>query len=337
MPDQFQETSARGVVFVVPAEVIGQAANTLGEKRHLHFRGAGVARLALVLSDDALLGGCVQHVSVPRDSIVCPLFLCSDASIHHSAPMGRGAGSRRVEIPFCPLQSAAFTPRRPPPRATNGLHSAAARTAACSGNAARCNKLQQGGRRGTAPRGRCRREQDTRGRRDRVRGACHKSSGDGWRASTGSEISYTLATASLPEDEEVFTDMTPPELFENAMDWLREHYGEYRFFAERDVVWTVQKRIMEEIQATGLSYRVFNDHTMPSGAHADLVILADDGSVVVAAEFKYEPSHGRSVNRGGDISPTKFPVAVWADIGNDVQRIRQYVELDKAELLTRYS
>ena len=62
LPDQLQETSARGMVFVVPAEVIGQAANTLGEKRYLHFRGAGVARLALVLSDDALLGGCVQHV-----------------------------------------------------------------------------------------------------------------------------------------------------------------------------------------------------------------------------------------------------------------------------------
>ena len=62
LPDQLQETSARGVVFVVPAEVIGQAAYTLGEKRYLHFRGAGVARLRLVLSDDALLGSCIQHV-----------------------------------------------------------------------------------------------------------------------------------------------------------------------------------------------------------------------------------------------------------------------------------
>ena len=62
LPDQLQKTSARGVVFVVPAEVIGKAAYTLGEKRYLHFRGAGVSRLRLVLSDDALLGSCIQHV-----------------------------------------------------------------------------------------------------------------------------------------------------------------------------------------------------------------------------------------------------------------------------------
>lgn len=62
LPDQLQKTSARGVVFVVPAEVIGKAANTLGEKCYLHFRGAGVSRLRLVLSDDALLGSCVQHI-----------------------------------------------------------------------------------------------------------------------------------------------------------------------------------------------------------------------------------------------------------------------------------
>ena len=56
--------------------------------------------------------------------------------------------------------------------------------------------------------------------------------------------------------------MSATELFENAMDWLREHYGEYRFFAERDVVWTVQKQILATIEGAQLPYRVFNDLTI---------------------------------------------------------------------------
>ena len=128
--------------------------------------------------------------------------------------------------------------------------------------------------------------------------------------------------------------MSPTELFENAMEWLREHYGEYRFFAERDVVWTVQMRIAAQIQNAGLAYRVFNDHTLSKGTRADLVVL-DGGSVAVAAEFKYEPSHARSTGEGGDIWYTKlFPsVVLWTGEGSvakDVQRVRQYVDEGKA-------
>jgi len=38
-------------------------------------------------------------------------------------------------------------------------------------------------------------------------------------------------------------------------------------------------------------------------ARADLALVSPDGPVVVAAEFKYEPSHRRA-----DILRTKFPV-----------------------------
>ena len=107
MPDQLQETSARGVVLVVPAEVIGQAAYTLGEKRYLHFRGAGVPRLRLVLSDDALLGRCVQHVPSRGTLSSVRSFFCSHTSIHHPVLMGRGGRSQD---------------RAPPARNARGYH-----------------------------------------------------------------------------------------------------------------------------------------------------------------------------------------------------------------------
>ena len=127
--------------------------------------------------------------------------------------------------------------------------------------------------------------------------------------------------------------MSTTELFENAMDWLREHYGEYRFFAQRDIVWTVQKHILAMIEGSQLPYRVFNNHTISKGILADIVILSGD-SVEVAAKFKYEPSHSRSIKHGGDIRSTKFPVVPWTgkdgSAAKDVQRTREYAEQGKA-------
>ena len=119
------------------------------------------------------------------------------------------------------------------------------------------------------------------------------------------------------------------------MDWLREHYGEHRFFAERDIVWTVQKQILATIEDAQLPYRVFNDHTLSKkGVRPDLVILGGD-SVEVIAEFKYEPSHSRSTKHGGDIRSTKFPVVPWTgkdgSAAKDVQRTREYVEQGKTK------
>ena len=91
--------------------------------------------------------------------------------------------------------------------------------------------------------------------------------------------------------------MTATELFESAMHWLRDHYTDYRFFTERDLVWTVQLRLLAEIESRGLPFRVFNDYTMSPGIRTDIAILEGD-AVAVAAEFKYEPDSGRSSNRG---------------------------------------
>ena len=117
------------------------------------------------------------------------------------------------------------------------------------------------------------------------------------------------------------------EIFEGAIRWLQHRYTDFRFFAERDIVWTVQERIAREIASSDSPYRVFNDHTIWGGTRADLVIL-DGDSIEVAAEFKYEPSHARRADRGGDIWPSKLDPSVvcWGSVERDVQRVREYVE-----------
>ena len=101
-------------------------------------------------------------------------------------------------------------------------------------------------------------------------------------------------------------------------------------FAERDIVWTLQLRISQEIERAGLPYRVFNDQTVFGRTRADLAILEGE-SIEVAAEFKYEPSHTRRADRGGDILLSKLDPSVvfWTGVGSmkkDVQRVREYVE-----------
>ena len=127
--------------------------------------------------------------------------------------------------------------------------------------------------------------------------------------------------------------MKAAELFEATLRWLQSHYSGFRFFSQRDIVWTVQLRLLAEIEESGLPYRVFNDHTIRRGIRADLVIL-DGDSLEVSAEFKYEPSHDRDVDLGGDIWSSKFPVVFWTGEGSvekDVRRVRDYVQRGNAK------
>jgi hypothetical protein len=120
-------------------------------------------------------------------------------------------------------------------------------------------------------------------------------------------------------------------LFEEAIAWLGENYGEFEFWIERDLVWTVQSRLRKVIGDRGLPYAIFKDYPMLPGPRrtrsADLVIRGPGTTVLVAAEFKYEPSHRRP---GFLTLPTnKFPVVDWGNEGvaKDLTRIREFVEL----------
>lgn len=89
------------------------------------------------------------------------------------------------------------------------------------------------------------------------------------------------------------------ELFETAMSWLRNNYPNFRFFQERDIVWTIQTYITEVIKRDNLPYKIFNDYPILPGKRrsycADLAILDVNDIAEVAVEFKYEPSHRRMI------------------------------------------
>ncbi len=155
------------------------------------------------------------------------------------------------------------------------------------------------------------------------------------------QVSEMLLGNSTGVDQRVKFVMEAIELFENAMIWLQNHYADFRFYYERDIVWTVQIRISGEIEQHDLPYRVFNDFPIMPGngrsISADLAILAPDGSVEVAAEFKYEPSHNRRADRGGDIWPSKLnpSVVFWNGEGSvekDIQRVQDFVKQGKSKM-----
>ena len=118
--------------------------------------------------------------------------------------------------------------------------------------------------------------------------------------------------------------MDTPDVFENALEWYRQHYLRRRFFAERDVVWTFQQRLASEFGSSGASCRVFNDHTVMPRLNTALAILNGE-TIEVAIEFMCEPSHRRRADRGGDKWPSKIDVVDLAEVRRNVQRIRELV------------
>jgi hypothetical protein len=118
--------------------------------------------------------------------------------------------------------------------------------------------------------------------------------------------------------------------FNDALRWLRESYSSHVFYLERDVVFVIQTYLRRAIDAHKMPLAVFNDYPMLPGPRrsfsADLVLrtTTPDETIVLAAEFKYEPSHRRA-----DILARKLPVVVWSDVLKDITRIEAFVTQGK--------
>lgn len=88
-------------------------------------------------------------------------------------------------------------------------------------------------------------------------------------------------------------------------------------------------RLRALISGRSLPFEVFNDYPLLPGTRwarsADLVIRKASKEALVAAEFKYEPSHRRAEFVA---MPGKLPVVFWGPDGvaKDVIRIREFVE-----------
>lgn len=126
-------------------------------------------------------------------------------------------------------------------------------------------------------------------------------------------------------------------LADRAIDRLRDHYDEFRFFVARNLVWTVQRRLHDLAQETNSGLRVFNDFPVIPGPRrslsADLALVSPDDRVQLAIEFRFGPSHQRA-----DIWRSKFPVAFWGTegVGKDVQRVQQDVSGGRAVAARSY-
>lgn len=130
------------------------------------------------------------------------------------------------------------------------------------------------------------------------------------------------------------SDASADDLGEHALAWLCRHYTDYRFFTERDVVWTVQTYLRGLIGGADLPCYVYNDYPILPGSRrslsADLAIVNANGVIETVMEFKYEPAHHRS-----DILKQKLPVVEWTSVVADIQRVHDFVARGKAN--TGYS
>jgi len=129
--------------------------------------------------------------------------------------------------------------------------------------------------------------------------------------------------------------MDARELFEQSLKWLEETYSQKKFFTERDIVWTIQNYLSEQIAKNNLPYKVLCEWPITTDGNkksswADLVIMKGL-DIEIAAEFKYEPNHKRiedfSVNK------LKNDVVFWdkQGVGEDVQRVKKFSEERKAK------
>lgn len=131
---------------------------------------------------------------------------------------------------------------------------------------------------------------------------------------------------------------TGTTLMVEAFDWLHENYSQYRFFQERDIEWTLQIHLQEQIEKQDLPLEVHHNYPVLLSAigkrskQADLVLLNCTVQQIEAAiELKYEPSH----NRRHEFRNTKFPVAFWnnpkGSVEVDIQRIQDFVKSGKVQ------
>jgi hypothetical protein len=57
---------------------------------------------------------------------------------------------------------------------------------------------------------------------------------------------------------------------EEAVDWLRKNYGQFEFWVERDLVWTLQSRMRALVSERRLPFAVLNDYGLIRGPRRSL-------------------------------------------------------------------
>lgn len=107
-----------------------------------------------------------------------------------------------------------------------------------------------------------------------------------------------------------------------SLEWLSEHYWDQPFWMERDVVWTLQKRLKDDPEAAGGPVQVVHNFRTAFG-HVDLAVLLDDMPRVLI-ECKYEPARQRPDFVSGRLGQA---VVFWDRDGvlEDIRRVTRAV------------
>ena len=125
------------------------------------------------------------------------------------------------------------------------------------------------------------------------------------------------------------------ELFRTAMREVLEKWHSYHFFTERDIEWTIQRKLIALVKGRGLDWQVFNNYAMPKQKpgegklQADLAVVSETGAAKLAVEFKYEPDHKREDIPEGKLKPSvvSWPAqdsSVSKGILLDAERVKTY-------------
>lgn len=141
------------------------------------------------------------------------------------------------------------------------------------------------------------------------------------------DLSFLDNGKDIEADLDVETDLDVDDaaaIFEDAVAWLREHYEEY--WKERDLVCSVQRHLKRLLADRKVPYQVLHEYPMLLGYKkvlCDLVIRDSSKTVLVAAEFKYEPAHRRPEFLA---MPGKIPVVFWdkQGVGEDISKAATY-------------
>lgn len=122
-------------------------------------------------------------------------------------------------------------------------------------------------------------------------------------------------------------------LTEVAVAEILASYADYRFVAERDIEWTLQKKFVDYTRRWGLGVGVWHQYPLPGG-RADVALGSErilaatlGAEVEVAIELKYEPLHSRT-----DVRRTRLPVCSFGAVFADVERAKGYVASGKAKI-----
>ena len=130
------------------------------------------------------------------------------------------------------------------------------------------------------------------------------------------------------------------EFFDRALKGFRYSYPSARFINERDVVSDIQARLQDIVSVQEPQWRVFHNERAidknNSKILVDLAVMregptAEDDSIMLAIEFKFEPDHERN-----DIRKRKLPLSTYPAIGADVSIVSEIVSAVAPRLVSLY-